>query len=112
MHAWKLLTSLLPISPAWWSMPHSMTKLRPLEPTYVVAFEAGQAMLEGVAVALLEETVELADELEPDTDVAELDCDAVLELTVEEAVEEVPPAMSLAPQMDGLLLAAPRFFFR
>jgi hypothetical protein len=40
-----------------------MTKLRPLAPTYVVASELGQAMFEGVDVALLDETVELPDEL-------------------------------------------------
>jgi hypothetical protein len=80
----------------------------------VVASEDGQARLEGVVVALLDETVELTDELEPDADVAEDDCDAedpVVELTVEETLDEAPPVVSLAPQIEGLLFAAPRAFF-
>jgi hypothetical protein len=119
MHSWKLLTVLLPMSPAWWSIPHSMVNLRPLEPTYVAPSEAGQAMLEGVAVALDEtlDATELAGELEAllgETEVAEPDCDpedAVLEVAVEET-EEVPPAINLAPQIDGLFVAVPRICFR
>jgi hypothetical protein len=103
---------LLVKSPPWWSIPHSMTKLRPLAPTYVVASELGQAMFEGVDVALLDETAELPDELTEEADVSEEVCeveDTVLELAVE---EETPPVFSLAPQMEGLLPAAPRVFFR
>jgi hypothetical protein len=120
MHSWKLLTVLLPMSPAWWSIPHSIVNLRPLEPTYVVPSEAGQAMLEGEAVALDEtlDATELAGELEAlleETEVAEPDCeadDAVLEVAVEETEEEVPPATNLAPQIDGLFVAVPRICFR
>lgn len=93
-------------------MPHSMTKLRPLAPTYVVASELGQAMFEGVDVALLDETVELPDELWEEEEVPEEVCDVddtVEELTVE---EETSPVMSLAPQIAALLPAAPRVFFR
>jgi len=92
-----------------------MIKLRPLVPMYVVASEDGQARLEGVVVALLDETVELPDELEEDTNVTEVGCDdedTVVELTVEEALEEAPPVLSLAPQIDGLLFAEPSVFFR
>ena len=99
-------------SPPWWSMPHSMTKLRPLAPTYVVASDEGQAMFEGVDVALLDETVELPDEFWEETDAPEEACDVedtALELTVE---EETLPVMSLAPQIAELLPAAPRVFFR
>jgi hypothetical protein len=96
-------------------MPHSMTKSRPLAPTYVMASEDGQARFEGVVVALLEVTVELTDEVWPDTDVAVDDCDAedpALELTVEETLDEAPPVVSLAPQIEGLLFAEPRVCFR
>ena len=89
-----------------------MTKLRPLAPTYVVASDPGHAMLEGVDVALLDETVELPDELEDETDVLEEVCDVedtVLELTAE---EEASPVMSLAPQIAEALFAAPSVFFK
>jgi hypothetical protein len=82
---------------------------------YVVASEDGQARLEGVVVALLDETVELPDALEEDTDVTEVDCDdedTVVELTVEETLEEAPPVLSLAPQIEGLLFAEPSVFLR
>lgn len=76
-------------------------------------------MLEGVDVVLLDETVELPDELTEETDVPEEVCDVedkVDELTVEEMVEEADeealPVMSLAPQIDGLLPAAPSDFLR
>ena len=76
-------------------------------------------MLEGVDVVLLDETVELPDELTEETDVPEEVCDVedkVDELTVEETVEEADeealPVMSLAPQIDGLLPAAPSDFLR
>ena len=89
-----------------------MTKLRPLAPTYVVASDPGHAMFEGVDVALLDETVELPDELEDETDVLEEVCDVedtVLELTVE---EEAPPVMSMATQIAEALFAAPSVFFK
>jgi hypothetical protein len=107
------------MSPAWWSIPHSMVNLRLLEPTYVVPSEAGQAMLEGEAVALdaTLDATELAGELEAllkDTEIADPDCeadDAVLEVAVEDT-EDVTPAFSLAPHIDGLFVAAPRTCFR
>ena len=72
-------------------------------------------MFEGVDVALLDETVELPDELWEETDVPDEVCDVedtVVELTVEEADEEALPVMSLAPQIVGLLPAAPSDFFK
>jgi hypothetical protein len=92
-----------------------MTKLRPLAPTYVVASELGQAMLEGVAVAVLDETVELPDEVEEETDVAEELCEEVCEVedvAVELTVEEAPPVLSFAPQIAEALFAAPSVFFK
>jgi hypothetical protein len=88
-----------------------MVNLRPLEPTYVVPSEAGQAMFEGEAVALDEtlDATELAGELEAlleETEVADPDCEA------DDAVLEVPPATNLAPQIDGLFVAVPRICFR
>lgn len=88
-----------------------MTKLRPLAPTYVEASDEGQAMFEGVEVALVEETVELPDELTEETDVLEEDCD-VEDTVVELTDEETPPVMSLAPQIAEALPAAPRDFFK
>lgn len=88
-----------------------MTKLRPLAPTYVVASELGQAMFEGVDVALLDETVELPDELTDETDVLEEVCD-VEDTVVELTLEEAPPVVSLAPQIAGALPAAPSDFFK
>jgi hypothetical protein len=76
-------------------------------------------MFEGVEVTLLDETVELPDELTEETDVPDEVCDVedtedelTVEETVEEAEEEAPPIMSLAPQIDGLLPAAPSDFLR
>jgi hypothetical protein len=113
MHSWKLLTYLLDMSPPRWSIPHSTVNLRPLAPTYVVPSEAGQAMLDGEAVALVEET-ELAGELEVllvETDAVELDV-PVLEVAVDETVDETLSSKSLAPQIEGLFAAVPRIFFR
>lgn len=89
-----------------------MTKLRPLVPTYVVASDPGHAMLEGVDVALVDETVELPDELTEEVVVPEEVCDVedtVVELTLE---EEAPPVISLAPQIAEALFAAPSVFFK
>lgn len=98
-------------------MPHSTTKLRPLGPVYVMPFEAGQAMLDGEDVALVEveETVELETWLEvPDEADEELDCDedAVAETVAEDTVEEVPPTRSLAPQTYEAVPAGPKVLLR
>jgi hypothetical protein len=87
-----------------------MVNLRPLGPTYVVPSEAGQAMLEGEAVALDEmlDATELAGEIEAlleETVVADPDCEADTE-------EDAPPATNLAPHIEGLFAAAPRICFR
>jgi hypothetical protein len=86
----------------------------------VVPSEAGQAMLEGEAVALDEmlDATELAGEIEAlleETVVADPDCeadDAVLEVAAEDTEEDAPPATNLAPHIEGLFAAAPRICFR
>ena len=93
-----------------------MTKLRPLAPTYMVASDEGQAMFEGVDVALVDEVVELPDELTEELVAPEEVCDVedtvleLTELTAEE--EEASPVMSLAPQIAEALFAAPSVFFK
>ena len=77
----------------------------------MVASDDGQARFEGVDIALLDETVELPDELTEETDATEEVCD-VEDTVVELTAEEVPPVKSLAPQIEGLLFAVPRAFFR
>ena len=75
------------------------------------ASDDGQARFEGVNVALLDETVELPDELTEETDALEVVWD-VEDTVVELTAEEAPPVISLAPQIEGLLFAVPRAFFR
>lgn len=77
----------------------------------MVAFEAGQVIADGEAVALLEDVDDIEPEgIEDGTD-WELGGPA-LELAVEEVLAGDMPCTSFAPQMAGAFTAALSTFFR
>ena len=92
-------------------MPHSTVKLRPLRLTYVLPFEAGQAMLVADGVAPLD----VAEPVELEEVTTELDCDdddPVAETVADDTVEEAPSTMSFAPQTYEAVPAGPRVLLR